>query len=299
MYKGYKNMTLRHIQTYVTVCDEGSIISAANKLNISQPAVSITVHELEEYCGFKLFERISRKLFITPEGKEIYELASQILSLFEQMNITSESLRKHHTVRVGSGMTMGELVLPRIVGEFMKINPDIIIKMHVNSFLTIKQQILNNELDIGLIDANIQDSAILKCTIFQENPLAVVCNKNNSLYNRGSLTLSDIAGQNFILSEKDSDTRVALENIFFVNNLKINIVWEAASLISMVNAVVMGLGISVLPLNYVSILQNNNIAVLNVKDFNITRKVNLVYLKQKHLSEAALKFIEFCGNQMK
>ena len=292
-------MTLRHIQTYVTVCHEGSIIGAANKLHISQPAVSITIRELEEYCGFKLFERISRKLFITPEGKEILEYASMILSLFEEMNSTSESLRKRQIVRVGSGMTMGELLLPRIVGEFMEIHKDIMIKVHVNSFLTIRQQLLNNELDLGLIDANIQDSAILKCTMFQENPLVVVCNKNHILCNKKSLTLHDIADQNFILSEKDSDTRVALENMFLLTNLKINIVWEAASLISMVNAVAVGLGIAVLPSNYVNILQNDNIAVLNIKGFNIIRKVNMVYLKQKRLSPAAQQFIEFCRTQMK
>ena len=108
----------------------------------------------------------------------------------------------------------------------------------------------------------------------------------------------EIAAQEFILSEKLSDLRVAVENTFFLKNLKISIVWETASLSAMVNAVAEGLGIALIPLNYVGILQNNNIVVLNVAGFDIKRKINLVYLKQKRLPEASQRFIEFCRKRL-
>lgn len=292
-------MTLRHIRTFVTVYQEGSIVAAAGKLHISQPAVSLTIRELEEHYGFKLFERISRKLFITPEGKEIYNQAFQIITLFEEMDLTSESLKQRYMIRIGCGMTMGELLMPKIVSKFLAINNDVTIKVLVESYLTIMQKILNNELDFGLIDSNIHDSHNLEHSVFQETPLVVVCNKKNSLAQKKSLTLNDIADQNFITLVQSTDSRVAVENIFLANNLKINVVWETLSLISIVNAVVAGLGIAVLPLRYVNNLQNNDIGILNVKGFNIKRKINLIYRKKKHLSEASLRFIEFCKDQMK
>jgi DNA-binding transcriptional LysR family regulator len=294
LYKRGQIMTLRHLHTFITVCHDGSFVAAAETLHISQPAVSFTIKELEEYYGFKLFERISRKLFITPGGKEIYEYASRILALFDEMNLISETLKKRYTVRVGTGLAYGELVMPKIAGKFLENNKDTNLRVSVNTYLAIKQQIMNNELDIGIIDVNIQDPNNLEHIVFQENPLVVVCNKNNPLAQKQSLSIKDLADQKFILGEKFSDTRAAVENIFLSNKMHVNIIWETASIIASINAVTENLGVGVLPLNYVNLMRNDNIVVLNIAGFNLKRSVNLIYLKEKHLSKAVLDFIEFC-----
>lgn len=78
-------MTLKHMKIFLAVSQEESITKAAQKLHLSQPAVSVAIKELEDYYGIKLFDRISRKLFITENGKRFLRYAGQIVSLFDEM----------------------------------------------------------------------------------------------------------------------------------------------------------------------------------------------------------------------
>lgn len=75
-------MTLRHIEIFSVVCQEGSITRAAERLHISQPTVSVAIREMEEYYGGCLFDRISHKLYITPFGQRIYDYALRLLNLY-------------------------------------------------------------------------------------------------------------------------------------------------------------------------------------------------------------------------
>ena len=78
-------MTIRHMRIFVAVVHENSITGAAGKLYLSQPAVSLAVRELEEYYGVRLFERMSRRIFVTEAGRKLYDYATHIVSLFEEM----------------------------------------------------------------------------------------------------------------------------------------------------------------------------------------------------------------------
>jgi DNA-binding transcriptional LysR family regulator len=289
-------MTLRHLRTFITVVREGSITAAAEKLNISQPAVSLSIREMEAFYGIKLFERISRKLYITPDGKEIYNYSNRILTLFDEMNFASETLKKRKTVRVGAGIAMGKLVMPKLAKRFLESNGDIDLLVTVNNAPTIEQKIITNDLDIGIMSGTIHNPDNLERQIFQVNPLVVICNKDHPLTKIKHLTIFDLASEKFLLSEKSSDTRVAVENLFLSNNLHIMPIWESSSTMALINAAGEGLGISVLPLNYVTALMKDNIVVLNVEGLDLKRYINLVYHKQKHLSSAVLRFIEFCQN---
>ena len=83
---GGRQMTLRHLRIFIEVCRQNyNITRAAENLYISQPAVSLAIRELEEYYGVKLFERISRKLYITEVGKQMEEYAAHLLSMFDDM----------------------------------------------------------------------------------------------------------------------------------------------------------------------------------------------------------------------
>lgn len=78
-------MTLRHMRIFVAVCETQSVTKAAEKLYISQPSVSQAIIDLEEHFGTRLFDRISRRLYITDAGKQLYEYMSHILTLYKEM----------------------------------------------------------------------------------------------------------------------------------------------------------------------------------------------------------------------
>ncbi len=78
-------MTLRHLKIFLEVCRCGGMSAAAEKLGLAQPAVSLAVRELEESCGVRLFDRISHKLYLTEDGRELLKYARQIVSLCDEM----------------------------------------------------------------------------------------------------------------------------------------------------------------------------------------------------------------------
>ena len=83
-------MTLRHLRIFVAVCTWGSITRAAEKLHMAQPSVSLAIRELEEYYQLQLFDRISRKLYLTGDGERFLKYASHITSLFDEMENSME-----------------------------------------------------------------------------------------------------------------------------------------------------------------------------------------------------------------
>lgn len=78
-------MTIRHMKIFVAVCRQGSVTGAAQALYLAQPSVSLAIRELEEYYGVRLFDRISRRMQLTQEGRQMFSYASHIVSLFDEM----------------------------------------------------------------------------------------------------------------------------------------------------------------------------------------------------------------------
>ena len=116
-------MTIRHLKTFVAVCQTNSVTKAAEKLYISQPAVSLAIKELEEHYGQKIFERFSRKLCITPFGQELYQSALRIVTLFDEMEYAAGQEKLGNVLRVGVGPMIGQVMLPERVCRFKEKHP--------------------------------------------------------------------------------------------------------------------------------------------------------------------------------
>lgn len=80
-----RNMTFRHLKIFVTVCETGSMTAAASQLFIAQPSISLAISEMEDYYGVKLFDRISRKLYLTENGRRALQYARHIIDLLDEM----------------------------------------------------------------------------------------------------------------------------------------------------------------------------------------------------------------------
>ena len=101
-------MTLRHMKIFISVCKEKSITIAAKKLYISQPAVSNAIKELESYYGTPLFDRISKKIYLTETGKTVYDYALHINSSFEELETSVRSSDATSQLKIGSSITIGD-----------------------------------------------------------------------------------------------------------------------------------------------------------------------------------------------
>lgn len=292
-------MTLRHLHVFITVVREKSITAAAEKLFISQPAVSTAVRELEEHFGVRLFDRVSRKLCITAHGEEFYDHAVRIVREYQALEEHFSGNGARKKLRVGCGIAVGKLIMPALAREFTLAHGEIDLKVLVNNSQTIEAMLEKLELELGIMESIAVQTGNLERLVLQVNPLAVICHKDSPLAKLRYVTVEDLAREKLLLREKNSDTRDAVEKVFSRHNIQVKPAWESVSAMALINAVGQGLGISILPLNYVTELQHDNIVVLEVDGFRLERFIHIVYHKKRNISDEALLFIEFCQEYVK
>lgn len=292
-------MTLRHLKVFVVACELNSISKAAEKLYISQPAVSRTIKELEDYYGMKLFERISKKLYLTQAGKSFLDYASHVVSLFDEMESHMREVDKRGNLRIGSSITIGRNLMPSYVSRFKALYPQTQVYVTVNNSDIIEKKVLQNELDFALIEGIIHSDHIISET-YMEDELVVISSPDHPFCNEEIVKITEFIEEPFLLREKGSGTRELFDNTLAALGYSVVPTWESTSTIALINAAINKLGISVLPYMLVrEELSSGKIVILQVEGLKFVRKFNIIYHKNKFLPASAKAFIELCKGKDK
>lgn len=154
-------MTFRHLKIFIAVAQTGSMSAAARELYIAQPTVSQVIAEIENEYGIRLFERLSRRLYITREGRQLLDYARHITALFEEMERDLHYASRNRTLRVGATITVGSCVLPALVARFEAENPSDTVEVLVDNTRVIEEKILSSELDFGLVEGDVTEADLL------------------------------------------------------------------------------------------------------------------------------------------
>ena len=287
-------MTLRHIRIFVAVCDCESVTLAGEKLGFTQPAISLAIKELEAYYGIKLFDRISRKLFLTEEGKQFLRYARQIASLFAEMEKGVKNWDSFGLLRIGSSITIGTCLVPQLVKQFSVQYPKIKINVTIDNSSVIEKKILSNQLDFALIEGFTHSDSITSQS-FLKDQLILVCGVDHCLSSMSEISLDELTTQTLILREKGSGTRELLDSTLLTQGITVTPAWESISTEAIISAVSSGIGVSVLPYKLVKRdLDEHRLVRVKITDIEFKRSFNIIYHKDKHLSNSALVFINMC-----
>ena len=288
-------MTVRHMKIFKTVCECGcSITKAAEKLNMTQPAVSLAVSELENYYGIKLFDRISRRLYLSEAGKMFLEYANTITLTFDDMEKRVRSGEKTGVVRVGASISIGAMLMPEYVKKFAAENPDTKVTVKINRSEELEALLFENKLDFALIEGIVHDQNLVY-EDFMEDRLALVAAIG---FPKDTIKKEEIYAYDFLLREKGSGTREIFESTLTSVSCPLpEPAWESMSTAALINAAEAGLGVAVVPYRMaVERLKSGSIREVHVEKIKFTRKYKLVYHKNKKLSTTDRKFIEICRN---
>ena len=288
-------MTLRHLRIFHAVClHDCHITKAAEALFMTQPAVSLAIRELENYYGIVLFDRIGRRLMITEAGKCLEEYTTGILALYDDMENRMRNWDNCGTIRVGASLTIGSKFLPQYVQHFLQQYPKVKVNAVVEPSNHLEEKILLNELDFALIEGIAHTSSLVSKP-YMADSLAVICAPDSSFTSNQVLAPSDLADQNFLLREKGSGTREIFDQVMEQAGFSIQPVWESASTTALINAVISGLGIAVLPKRRVeSVIAAGLVIPIQLQGLTFQRQFNIIYHKDKFLSDAARNFIQLC-----
>ena len=288
-------MTLRHMKIFTAVCDCKSATGAAKRLGIAQPAVSLAVKELEEHYGIRLFDRISHKLYLTEEGKELLSYARKIVSLFDGMENGLKDWDSFGILRLGSSITVGIRLMPDFVKRFHSACPGIKVRVTLDNSAAVETRILEIRLDLALIEGVVHSDRIA-VSRFQKDELVLVCGADSKFSARKELTPDELPGLPFLLRERGSGTRELFDSTLLTRGISVEPEWESISTEAIISAVSAGLGVSVLPYRLVErALAEKSLVRIRVRGLEFQRYFSLITHKDKQLSRSARAFLKICG----
>lgn len=284
-------MTLRHMKIFVIVCRCKSVTTAAEKLGIAQPAVSLAIKELEQYYGIRLFDRISHKMFITEEGKQLLQYANKIVALFDEIEYDIRNWDSFGILRIGSSITIGTCLMPDYVRRFRAQYPKFKVLVTIDNSAEIEKKILENQLDFALIEGAVHYDSIV-CHRFLKDELVLLCGARDESY-PDEVSVEEIAELPFILREKGSGTRELFDSTLLTKGITVTPEWESISTEAIVSAISNGLGVSVLPFRLVEkALTEKRLKQIRIRSLKFERYFNLIYHKDKHFSKSVIAFWE-------
>ena len=285
--------TLRQLQVFLKIAQTKSITKAAEELYLSQPAVSIQLKNFQEQFEIPLTEVVGRKLFITDFGKEIAVAAENILNEVYKINYKTLSHKGQMSGRLKlSVVSTAKYVMPYFLADFIKQHDGIELQMDVTNKTKVVESLEKNEVDFSLVSVLPDNLQIQKIELLQ-NKLYLVGNTEQK-FKQKIYDKSIFEKLPLIYREQGSGTRLTMEKFIERNHLPVKKKMELTSNEAVKQAVIAGLGFSIMPLIGIkNELNNGDLQIIPVKSFPIKSVWNLVWLKDKKFSPVAEAFLTY------
>ncbi len=287
------NYTLHQLKVFRTVAEQLSITKAAEILHLTQPAVSIQLKNFQAQFPLALTEVLGKQLYLTDFGKEIFETSKRILDEAEKI---SESVNRYEgqisgTLKV-SVVSTGKYVMPYFLNQFMDEHPGVKLKMDVTNKAQVVQSLENNEVDFSLVSI-LPERMTLETIELMQNKLYLVGNPDY-VAQHPVKSIADFNDIQFIFRERGSGTRQTIERFTSFNNIVIENSMELTSNEAVKQAVIAGLGYSIMPLIGIkNELELNALQIIPLKGFPLSSQWQLVWQKNKRFSIAAQAYINY------
>lgn len=283
-------MTLKHLQIFATVCREGSITKAAQTMFMSQPAVSLAIRELESYYNVKLFDRISHKLYLTAPGKLALDYTENILHQYEELGHVLMQQTAKEKLLIGN--SIGSAIFTALMKGFSDRYSNVETNVISDHTSTITKKVINNECDVATIEG-VATVPELTSIIFANEVMIAFAAPDHPLAHKKGLILSDLSEERFLLREKFSGARTVIDNVFLSHDMNIKPYWESSASLVILDAVRLGIGISILPYSLVlPDIKTGTLVALDIEDAVFTYPYSIIYRKNKYKTHA---FIDFCN----
>ncbi|HEK4978118.1 TPA: LysR family transcriptional regulator [Clostridioides difficile] len=285
-------MTIRSLEIFVKVAECGKMSEVARNMYITQSSVSQAISEIEKEYGVKLFNRISKKLYLTEAGKKLLGYGRHLLAVNEEMNDCMKHCAKNIRIRVGATVTVGTCVISPIMLELYKVNPLIEPEVFVEDTRLIAKKLLNSELDIAIVEGKIKHPDIVTKSIINDN-LVLICSHKHEFYKRDSIKVSELSNQPLIMRELGSGTRAQLEKQLKELKIPMNIRWSCYNSEAILRAVVDNFGIAVISeLLIEDYLKKHLLWACDIEGINLHRTFDIAYHRSKFFTENISAFFD-------
>ncbi|MCZ8511408.1 selenium metabolism-associated LysR family transcriptional regulator [Paenibacillus filicis] len=291
-------LNFHQLHIFHTVAEKGSFSHAAQALHMTQPAVTMQVQSLEDYFGTKLFARSTKRVELTESGRALIPFARRSIELMKETDIGMSKFTHmlDGRLHLGASLTIGEYILPRLLGPFSQEYPNISVSMKVINTKQLLEEVLNHQLTFGLVEAEVSHPDVHTEAVLSDE-LRLIVPKQHPLADRERVTVDEVLQFPFVLREQGSGTRRVMEEELEKAGYApdaLRIVMELGSTGAVKSAVEAGLGISILSQS--SVRHEAALGVLKVKEIDgvrFDRSFHAIYLNSTLLPISAVTFMTF------
>lgn len=271
--------------------------TAAEKLYVTQPAVTAQIKLFEEYCGLKLFKKRGRKVYLSDEGKTLYQYARKIFEYEEEIENVIGNMRelKIGDLRIGTTKTYARYFMPLILTKFHETYPQIKIHLDEGSSLDMAYSLCDFQNEIAII-AKAEDHSDVCFFPFSEEEVVLITAPDHPLAGKGDIPFDQISEESVIMKEIGSGTRKLVNDLFAKNHRFPNMLMETSNTEFIKQLVQRGDGISFLVKEAVAIeIEEGKLATVRLQGHRIFLDVSIAYLKKQRLSPPARAFLDILG----
>ena len=283
-------MNLRNFKILIEVCNEMNMTKAANNLHMSQPNVSQCIKDMEIYYGIRIFERLSKRIYLTEEGKKILSYSNYFVTLDKELKEEINSFNTRKTYSVGSTVSVGTYIFPQLIRSFQQENPNILLKSKINNFEVIENMVINSEIDLAIVEGTELSDELIRIPLYNDE-LVIISSSDSPLLDK-KLHLKDLNKAPFLIREEGSGARILFLSAMEQANIQINIIGEYNNTEAIINGVRQKLGLGVVSRLSVS-SDDTSIKILNIPNLTLLRPYNLIYHKNKFISKELDKVINY------
>ncbi|VYT72386.1 LysR family transcriptional regulator [Peptoniphilus gorbachii] len=286
-------MTIRDLEIFIEVVKAKNMSNAAKNLEISQPTVSHAISQIENEYNVKLFDRVSKKLYITDVGLRLYDFALNILEQFEETVIFLQSSSTAHNINLGVSSNFSSQFLLEIIDEYEEKKNDVSIRVYVDSREKIIQKLNAGIINLAILDGDIgvEDNS---AEPFFEDEIFIISSKNSSINDKDVLEAEDLKNKKFVLGDLDAYSKKILLNYLREKSIPIDLKFICQNKDMVLNIVK---NTDALSIGASSSFNDHDLVKHRLSDISIKRTYYLVYHNDAFLKKNLKNFVNFVKNK--
>lgn len=291
-----QSMELFSLHVFLTVAAERSFSRAAEKLLRTQPAISLSLQRLEHELGEKLIDRSGKELILTDAGRTVLEYARRFESLQQELDNSLAELRDNSSGRliIGANESM-ILYLLRHIEQYREMYPKVKVQVRRSFSSKIPNELLDGNLELGVISYDPGDER-LKSKVIYTDALSLVVSPQHRLAHRKTISITELAAENFIAHNVLSPYREVVIREFHAHKVPLRMDIEMPTVETIRKLVQSNAGVAFLPRMCVEQeIEQGLLCEVRVKEIHVERKIRLVYPTRRALSHAGRAFLELLG----
>jgi DNA-binding transcriptional LysR family regulator len=287
-------MEIRHLIYFTEVAKRRSFSAAADALFVTQPTISKMIKNLEEELGTSLFNRVAKKVELTDAGRAVLKPAQDIVNAFHNLSSELDDVTNLRQGKICIGMPpmAGVSYFSRIIGEFTKMYPQIVIQLMEVGSKSVEQGILDGDMDLGIILLPLNDDRFNVFEFVREEVIAIV-GPAHPLRAANAVELRELSADNFIMFRKDFALHDQILTQCQRDGFSPHIACQSSQWDFIVGMVAENLGVSFLPEKVWELNSQKQVHMLKLKNTPLLWNMAVIWQKDRHLSFAARQWLTF------